>query len=286
METIIVTGLSGAGKSQAIHCMEDLGYYCIDNIPPRLMGEFLKLAQNGSMKIEKVAFVIDIRGGEFFKDLKMSLDELKAQGTEFKIMFLEAGDAVLVRRYKETRRSHPLAQGTTTQQGIAAERELLSEIRKEATYIIDTSNMKSANLNEEIKRLLLSEEDGESFTVTVMSFGFKNGMPQEADWVLDARFLPNPFYVPSLKKLTGNNKKVRDYVMKSKLAKDFAGRIVGLACDLIPSYIREGKYHLVIAIGCTGGQHRSVALANEIGERLRELDKPVVVIHREQEVHH
>ncbi|MCQ2565275.1 MAG: RNase adapter RapZ [Clostridia bacterium] len=286
METIIVTGLSGAGKSHAIHCMEDLGYYCIDNIPPRLMGEFLRLAQNGSMKIEKVAFVIDIRGGEFFKDLKMSLDELKAQGTEFKIMFLEASDAVLVRRYKETRRSHPLAQGTTTQQGIAAEREMLSEIRKEATYIIDTSNMKSANLNEEIKRLLLSEEDGESFTITVMSFGFKNGMPQEADWVLDARFLPNPFYVPSLKKLTGNNKKVRDYVMKSKLAKDFAGRIVGLACDLIPSYIKEGKYHLVIAIGCTGGQHRSVALANEIGERLRELDKPVVVIHREQEVHH
>ena len=286
METIIVTGLSGAGKSQAIHCMEDLGYYCIDNMPPRLMSDFLKLAQNGSESIEKVAFVIDIRGGEFFKDLKLSIDELRDQGVEFKIMFLEANDAVLVRRYKETRRAHPLAQGTTTQQGIAAERELLSEIRKEATYIIYTSNMKSANLHEEIKRLLLSEEDHDSFNITVMSFGFKNGMPQEADWVLDARFLPNPFYVPSLKKLTGNNKKVRDYVMKSKLAQDFAGRIVGLACDLIPSYVKEGKYHLVIAIGCTGGQHRSVALANEIGERFRQLDKPVVVIHREQEVHH
>ena len=286
METIIVTGLSGAGKSQAIHCMEDLGYYCIDNMPPRLMAEFLKLAANGSMDIAKVAFVIDIRGGEFFKDLKLSLEDLKAGGVDYKIMFLEASDAVLVRRYKETRRTHPLAQGTTTQQGIAAERELLSDIRKEATYIIDTSSMKSANLNEEIKRLLLGEEGSESFTITVMSFGFKNGMPQEADWVLDARFLPNPFYVPSLKKLTGNNKKVRDYVMKSKLAQDFAGRIVGMACDLIPSYIREGKYHLVIAIGCTGGQHRSVALANEIGERFRELDKPVVVIHREQEVHH
>ena len=286
METIIGTGLSGAGKSQAIHCMEDLGYYCIDNMPPRLMSDFLKLAQNGSESIEKVAFVIDIRGGEFFKELKISIDELRDQGVEFKIMFLEANDAVLVRRYKETRRAHPLAQGTTTQKGIAAERELLGEIRKEATYIIDTSNMKSANLHEEIKRLLLNEEDNDSFNITVMSFGFKNGMPQEADWVLDARFLPNPFYVPSLKKLTGNNKKVRDYVMKSKLAQDFAGRIVGLACDLIPSYIKEGKYHLVIAIGCTGGQHRSVALANEIGERFRLLDKPVVVIHREQEVHH
>ena len=286
MQLIIVTGLSGAGKSQAIACIEDLGYYCIDNMPPRLMSDFLKLAQNGSESIEKVAFVIDIRGGEFFKELKISIDELRDQGVEFKIMFLEANDAVLVRRYKETRRAHPLAQGTTTQKGIAAERELLGEIRKEATYIIDTSNMKSANLHEEIKRLLLNEEDNDSFNITVMSFGFKNGMPQEADWVLDARFLPNPFYVPSLKKLTGNNKKVRDYVMKSKLAQDFAGRIVGLACDLIPSYIKEGKYHLVIAIGCTGGQHRSVALANEIGERFRLLDKPVVVIHREQEVHH
>ena len=282
METIIVTGLSGAGKSHAIHCMEDLGYYCIDNMPPRLIGEFLKLADNGMGDIEKCAFVVDIRGGRFFEELKDALDALEAQGTEFKIMFLEASDAALVRRYKETRRTHPLAGESTTQQGIAMERELLADIRSRASFIIDTTNLKTAGLNAEIKRLLIGgEEEKDSFTITVMSFGFKNGMPQEADWVLDARFLPNPFYVPSLKPLTGNNKKIREYVMKEPLAKDFAGRVVGLALDLIPSYIREGKYHLVIAIGCTGGQHRSVALTNELADRFKELGKHVVVIHRE-----
>lgn len=282
METIIVTGLSGAGKSHAIHCMEDLGYYCIDNMPPRLIGEFLKLADNGMGDIEKCAFVVDIRGGRFFEELKDALDELEQQGTQFKIMFLEASDAALVRRYQETRRTHPLAGESTTQHGIEEERKLLSDIRKRASFVIDTTNLKTAGLNAEIKRLLIGgEEEKESFTITVMSFGFKNGMPQEADWVLDARFLPNPFYVPSLKKLTGNNKKIRDYVMKEPLAKDFAGRVVGLALDLIPSYIREGKYHLIIAIGCTGGQHRSVALTNELGDRFRELGKHVVVLHRE-----
>lgn len=282
METIIITGLSGAGKTHAIQCMEDLGYYCIDNMPPRLIGEFLKLAENGSMGIDKAAFVVDIRGGRFFAELKECLDELRRQGREYKIMFLEASDDALVRRYKETRRTHPLASGTTTQKGIAEERRMLAEIRKAASFIIDTTNLKTAGLNEEIKRLLLTEEIPEtSFSITVESFGYKHGMPQEADWVLDARFLPNPFYVPSLKKLTGNNMKIRHYVMKEELAQNFAGRVVGLALDLIPSYIKEGKYRLVIAIGCTGGQHRSVALTNELADRFRELGKQVVVIHRD-----
>ena len=253
MEVIIITGLSGAGKSQAVNCMEDLGYYCIDNMPPRLIREFISLVESGTSGIDKAAFVVDIRQGSFFEDLKEALDNLKKSGTDYRILFLEASDRVLLRRYKETRRSHPM----------------------------DKTNFKTADLNAEIKQRLNPGEREENFTITVESFGFKHGVPQEADWVLDARFLPNPFYLNSLKKLTGNNRKVRDYVMKSPLAKNFVGRIVGLTVDTIPGYIKEGKYSLVIAIGCTGGQHRSVACANEIADHFRELGKHVVVIHRD-----
>ena len=280
MEVIIITGLSGAGKSQAVNCMEDLGYYCIDNMPPRLIREFISLVESGTSGIDKAAFVVDIRQGSFFEDLKEALDNLKKSGTDYRILFLEAPDRVLLRRYKETRRSHPMDK-TSIQKGIQSEREKLAEIRKQASFIIDTSNFKTADLNAEIKQRLNPGEREENFTITVESFGFKHGVPQEADWVLDARFLPNPFYLNSLKKLTGNNRKVRDYVMKSPLAKNFVGRIVGLAVDTIPGYIKEGKYSLVVAIGCTGGQHRSVACANEIADHFRELGKHVVVIHRD-----
>ena len=280
MEVIIITGLSGAGKSQAVNCMEDLGYYCIDNMPPRLIREFISLVESGTSGIDKAAFVVDIRQGSFFEDLKEALENLKTSGTDYRILFLEASDRVLLRRYKETRRSHPMDK-TSIQKGIQSEREKLAEIRKQASFIIDTSNFKTADLNAEIKQRLNPGEREENFTITVESFGFKHGVPQEADWVLDARFLPNPFYLNSLKKLTGNNRKVRDYVMKSPLAKNFVGRIVGLAVDTIPGYIKEGKYSLVVAIGCTGGQHRSVACANEIADHFRELGKHVVVIHRD-----
>ena len=280
MEVIIITGLSGAGKSQAVNCMEDLGYYCIDNMPPRLIREFISLVESGTSGIDKAAFVVDIRQGSFFEDLKEALDNLKKSGTDYRILFLEASDRVLLRRYQETRRSHPMDK-TSIQKGIQSDREKLAEIRKQASFIIDTSNFKTADLNAEIKQRLNPGEREENFTITVESFGFKHGVPQEADWVLDARFLPNPFYLNSLKKLTGNNRKVRDYVMKSPLAKNFVGRIVGLTVDTIPGYIKEGKYSLVIAIGCTGGQHRSVACANEIADHFRELGKHVVVIHRD-----
>lgn len=280
MEVIIITGLSGAGKSQAVNCMEDLGYYCIDNMPPRLIREFLSLAESGTSGIDKAAFVIDIRQRGFFEDLMACLENLRKEGTEYKIMFLEASDRTLLRRYKETRRSHPMDR-TSIQKGIQGEREKLAEIRKQASYIIDTSNYKTADLNEEIKRLLNPGGREESFSITVESFGFKHGIPQEADWVLDARFLPNPFYLASLKRLTGNNRKVRSYVMKNELAKDFVARVVGLAEDTIPGYIKEGKYSLIIAIGCTGGQHRSVACVNEIADHFRELGKHVMVIHRD-----
>ena len=280
MEVIIITGLSGAGKTQAVNCMEDLGYYCIDNMPPRLIGDFLNLAEAGMTGIDKAAFVVDIRQRSFFEDLKECLEKLRKGGTEYHIMFLEASDSVLLRRYKETRRSHPMDR-SSVQKGIQSEREKLAEIRKQATYIIDTSNFKTADLYDEIQGLLQPGEREESFAITIESFGFKHGIPQEADWVLDARFLPNPFYLASLKNLTGNNRKVRNYVMKNELAGNFVARVVGLAEDTIPGYIKEGKYSLVIAIGCTGGQHRSVACVNEMAEHFRELGKHVMVIHRD-----
>jgi UPF0042 nucleotide-binding protein len=280
MELIIITGLSGAGKSHAVHCLEDLGYYCVDNMPPKLMGNFVTLAAGTNSDFNKVAFVVDIRGGQFFDDLKSALDELQNVGIQYKIMFLEASDAELLRRYKETRRVHPLAPDGNILEGILKEREKLEDLRAAATYIIDTTNTKTATLNAEIKKLLGST-DKDSFTIMVESFGFKNGMPLEADWVLDVRFLPNPFYVPSLKKLTGRNKKIKNYVLSRPEALRFAGRLTGMALDLIPSYIREGKYQLTIAIGCTGGRHRSVVIVEEIARRLEENGRSVSIKHRD-----
>ena len=232
MDVIIVTGLSGAGKSQAINCMEDLGYYCIDNMPPALIKEFINLSMQDKMKIEKAAFVVDIRGGEFFDDLKASLADLNHAGMKYKVLFLEASDEVLIRRFKETRRTHPLAVAGNTLEGISAERKKLLEIRSVADFIIDTSNMKSAKLNEEIKKLLLSDLDKDSFTISIQSFGFKNGIPLDADMVFDMRFIPNPYYLSSMKKLTGNSEKVQNYVMKFKETPEFVVRVQGLCASL------------------------------------------------------
>ena len=279
MELLIVTGLSGAGKSHAVNCLEDIGYYCVDNMPPKLMLDFIRLAKNKD-GFEKLALVMDIRGRQFFDDLSAGLSELDDAGVDYKIMFLEASTSVIVRRYKETRRAHPLAPDGDIAEGIERERERLSGIKSMASFVIDTSDLKTAQLNNKIKELL-NAEDKDSFTLSVMSFGYKNGMPAEADWVFDVRFLPNPFYVPTLKDLTGRNKKIREYVMNSSEAAKFAGRITGMALDLIPSYIREGKYHLTIAIGCTGGRHRSVVMAEEIARRFTENGRPVKAKHRD-----
>ena len=280
MQLIIVTGLSGAGKSHALHCLEDLGYYCVDNMPPALMDEFIKLSESTG-EIEKIAFGIDSRGGRFLGDLRKSLEALNHEGIDISVMFLEASDSALIRRYKETRRKHPLSNGGSIASGIARERELMAEIRRGSSYVIDTSNLKTAGLNSKIHALLSPGEELDNFNITIESFGFKKGIPPEADWVFDARFIPNPFYVPSLKNLTGNNKKVSSYVMRFKEAQDFVGRICGLAVDLIPSYVREGKYTLTICIGCTGGRHRSVATANALADHLRELGRSVTLIHRD-----
>lgn len=281
MDVIIVTGLSGAGKSQAINCMEDLGYYCIDNMPPALIKDFINLSMQDKMKIEKAAFVIDIRGGEFFDDLKASLADLNHAGMKYKVLFLEASDEILIRRFKETRRTHPLAVAGNTLEGITAERKKLLEIRGVADFIIDTSNMKSAKLNEELKKLLLSDLDKDSFTISIQSFGFKNGIPLDADMVFDMRFIPNPYYLSSMKKLTGNSEKVQNYVMKFKETQDFVERVHGLINSLVPHYMREGKSHLVVAFGCTGGQHRSVTMANVFSELFTKEGKRVITVHRD-----
>ncbi|HML38506.1 MAG TPA: RNase adapter RapZ [Bacillota bacterium] len=281
MDMIIVTGLSGAGKSQAINCMEDLGYYCIDNMPPALISSFMDLILRDKVTIEKAAFTIDIRGGEFLNDLRSVLEELRKSGMKFKIMFLEASDEVLIRRFNETRRTHPLAPAGNTLEGIARERKRLLEIRKIADYIIDTSNMKTAQLNEEIKKLLLSGEGNSSFTLSIQSFGYKHGIPLDADMVFDMRFIPNPFYLKSMRKLTGNSEKVSSYVLKFPETQEFLHTVHDLIDKLIPFYIREGKFHLVIAIGCTGGQHRSVAIANELSRQFLEEGKRVIINHRD-----
>ena len=225
---------------------------------------------------------MDIRGGEFFDDLKTVIENLKKSKLEHRVLFLEASDEILIRRYKETRRSHPLSGSSgSIQEGIRRERKKLEEIRQVADYVVDTSNLKSAQLNQEIKNLILSERNEDMFNITVESFGYKHGIPLDADMVFDVRFIPNPFYMTSLKTLTGNNKKVQEYVMKFPESRSFADSVKKMIDELIPCYIREGKYNLVLCFGCTGGQHRSVTMANEIFSRLKRDGRRVVLIHRD-----
>lgn len=280
MKTIIVTGLSGAGKTQAIDCLEDMGYYCIDNMPPALIKSFIDLTGNGK-GIDKAAFVIDVRGGRLFDDLKESLDELKKDDIDYKILYLEASDSVLLRRYNETRRSHPLSEGGPVAAGLHREREQLDALRAQADYIIDTSNMKTAQLWEEIKHLVNSEETRDTFIINIMSFGYKRGTPMAADMVFDMRFIPNPYYVKSLRPLTGNNAKVSKYVLRHKVTRDFIEKAIDMIEMLIPFYRKEGKYSLNVCIGCTGGHHRSVAVANELHRKLSESGKRTTLEHRD-----
>lgn len=280
MKAIIVTGLSGAGKTQAIDCLEDMGYYCIDNMPPALIKSFIDLTTDGK-GIDKAAFVIDVRGGMLFDDLKEVLEEMKKDNIDYKILYLEATDRTLLRRYNETRRTHPLSEGGTAGSGIKKEREMLAELRNHADFIIDTSNMKSAQLWAEIKHLLTSEESHRTFMINVMSFGYKRGTPLAADLVFDMRFIPNPYYVKTLRPLTGNNAKVSKFVLRHQVTQDFIEKALDMIEMLIPYYINEGKYSLTLGIGCTGGHHRSVAVANEINRRLQEAGRRTTLQHRD-----
>ncbi|MDD6043016.1 MAG: RNase adapter RapZ [Eubacteriaceae bacterium] len=282
MKIVIVTGLSGAGKTHAADWFEDHGFYCVDNMPPSLIMNFVELASLSKSKIEKAAFVVDIRGGSFFKDLSDCIVKLRnMEDVDFKILFIEASDATLIKRYNETRRNHPLTTGATTAAIIQRERESLAELRANADYIIDTTHVKVAGLNQELQRIFDNGESESNFIINIASFGYKYGIPAEADLVFDMRFIPNPYYVPSLKKLTGNNKRVAHYVMKQKVTGVFVAQLHDMINGMIPYYIKEGKYHLNIAFGCTGGQHRSVATANKMAEIFKEDGYRVTVEHRQ-----
>ncbi|QEK11583.1 RNase adapter RapZ [Crassaminicella thermophila] len=281
MKFVIITGLSGAGKSQAMKSMEDLGYYCVDNLPPALIPKFTDLCFHAQGEIEKIALVIDIRGGRFFDDLFKSLDVIKNQGYNYEILFLEASDEVLIKRFKETRRVHPINPSGRIIEGITKEREKLAELKKKAKYIVDTSNLTSAQLKEEIKKIYIEGVKPDNITIFIQSFGFKKGILLDADLVFDVRFLPNPHYIETLRDYTGNDKVVRDYVMKWPESIEFVEKLNDMIDFLIPLYIKEGKSQLVIGIGCTGGKHRSVTVANILYERLKDKGHRVIINHRD-----
>ncbi len=270
MKFVIISGLSGAGKSQAVKYMEDFGYYCVDNLPPSLIPKFMDLCYYSNAKIERIALVIDIRGGLFFDDLFDSLDAMNKMKLDYEILFLDASDEVLIKRFKETRREHPLSENGSIKEGIVKEREKLSNLREVATNIIDTTNIRTAELREELRNIFIEGNKSDSLMISILAFGFKHGMPLDADLVFDVRFLPNPFYIDDLKNLTGKDEVVRNYVMDSKYSKEFIEKLFDLIDFLIPAYIKEGKNRLVVAVGCTGGKHRSVTISYLLNQFLKE----------------
>lgn len=281
---LIVTGLSGAGKTTVMRCLEDLGFFCVDNLPPDLIPKFAELCAQTGGKIRRVALVIDIRGGEFFSRLVGVLNDLRRQKVPFEVLYLEATNETLVRRFKETRRPHPLSPSGEIVEGIAEERRMMLELRGLANKIIDTSNLTVNQCKQEIANLYGDEGERPRLAITIVSFGYKYGIPLDADLVIDVRFLPNPHYVPELKPLTGFDDDVRNYVFASPVTMDFTERLLGLLEFLIPHYIKEGKTTLTIAVGCTGGCHRSVALVNHLGEQLKKRNQyRVAVRHRDIE---
>ena len=281
MQFIIVTGMSGAGKSTVVHILEDIGYYCIDNVPPTLITNFITLCQNSNIAMDKIAFVVDARSGERILRLADEITELKKGGNTCEVLFLEASDETIIKRYKETRRKHPHAKGGLLIDGIATERRLLSEIRNRSDYIIDTTGLITKQLKEQILALFESRQKYESMNISVISFGFKRGIPLDSDLMFDVRFLPNPFYEASLKPLTGLDKPVRDFVLNRDVTQTFIKKLHDMVEFLLPQYVEEGKMQLVISIGCTGGQHRSVALAEELGQFLSQKNYYTVVTHRD-----
>ena len=281
MRFVVVTGMSGGGKLTAIRFLEDLGYYCVDNLPVRLIDPFMELVFAPGNDIDKVVLGLDVRADESFDNVEQVLAALKKKGYKYEILFMDASDEVLIKRYKETRRAHPVCPTGRVEDGIARERKILEQIKKDADYVIDTSGLLTRVLKEELIRIFVKNEEYNSLMISIMSFGVKNGIPADADLVFDVRFLPNPFYVESLKKLTGNDKAVRDYVMSFPEADQFMDKLTDMISFLIPGYVKEGKNQLVIGIGCTGGQHRSVTIANALAARLRGGDYGINLYHRD-----
>ena len=281
MKFIIVTGMSGAGKSSVLKFLEDVGFFCVDNLPPFLILKFAQMYFEMSTQIKKVAIGIDIRGGKLFNDLFFNLE--KIDKANYKILFLDASDNVLVKRFKETRRVHPIAKAKSERIifGIKKEREILKKVKSRADYIIDTSFMKTNDLKEKINDIFVAKKKFDGLMINIISFGFKYGIPEDSDLVFDVRFLPNPFYIKELKNLTGNDLDVKNYVLKFELSHKFLDKVLDLINFLIPNYIHEGKNQLVISIGCTGGKHRSVTIANEIYKKLLDSGRNVFINHRD-----
>lgn len=283
MEIVIVTGMSGAGKSTALNVLEDEGYYCVDNMPISLVLKFAQLAEKQEKGYSKIALGIDIRSGKSLREFESILDEMTKRQYDYKILYLDSSDDVLVKRYKETRRAHPLAKDDRVDKGISLERKELKFLHKKADYIIDTSQMLARELKQEIENIFIKDRSYNNLFVTVLSFGFKYGIPSDADLVFDVRFLPNPYYIDELKPLTGNDKPIQDYVLGFEVTQQFLVKIKDMIDFLLPNYVKEGKNSLVIAIGCTGGKHRSVTLTNVIGEYLKNTEYGCKIEHRDIE---
>ena len=273
MRFVIVTGMSGAGKSTALKMLEDMGYFCVDNLPVPLIPKLAELLVVPGSAMNKAALGVDIRSGESFKQLEAVLKELDAAGVQYEILYLESSDNVLIKRYKETRRFHPLSGGSgRVDEGILRERKKLDFLKKKADYLVDTSHMLTRELKKELSKIFVQNKEYKNLYITVLSFGFKYGIPSDADLVFDVRFLPNPYYIEELRPLSGNDRAVREYVMDNDKAGEFLRRLLDMTEFLIPNYIAEGKTQLVIGIGCTGGKHRSVTLANELYEALEKAE--------------
>jgi len=279
MRFVIVTGMSGAGKSSVLKMLEDFNYFCVDNLPIPLVKKFIRLIIQG--KQERVALGIDIRSGQALKELELVLRDIRKMGFSFEILFLDCSTEVLVKRYKETRRLHPLSRGGRIEKGIEMERERLEFLRRQADIIIDTSHLLIRDLRAQISRIYLENAEFSNFYITVLSFGFKYGIPTDSDLVFDVRFLPNPYYDQELRALTGNDEKVSSYVMSSEIAVQFLDKLEDMLLFLIPNYIAEGKNQLVVSIGCTGGKHRSVTMVNELAKRLAKTEYGLKVEHRD-----
>lgn len=285
MRFVIVTGVSGAGKTSALKMLEDMNYFCVDNLPILLIEKFTSISLDmNSEEIRNVALGVDVRSGQALDELEQVLDNMREAGYDYEILFLDAETNVLIKRYKETRRNHPLAAGDRIDIGICREREKLAFLKTRADYIIDTSNLLTKELRREMEKIFIENQEFKSLMISVLSFGFKYGIPNDSDLVFDVRFLPNPYYIDDLRALSGEDEPVRDYVMGSETAQEFAKKLEDMVAFLIPHYMSEGKNNLVISIGCTGGKHRSVTLANELYRRLdKSRDYGLRVEHRDIE---
>lgn len=281
MRFVIVTGMSGAGKTSVLKMLEDVGYFCVDNLPIPLVLKFAQLASHEHGEYDKIAIGVDIRSSHTLDEIVPLLGTLKDELIPYEILFLDASDEVLIKRFKETRRTHPLAGSGRVENGIELERKRLVFLKENADYIIDTSQLLTRELKSQIDRIFVQNQEFHNFMITILSFGFKYGIPTDSDLVFDVRFLANPYYVPELKCKTGNDKEVQEFVMKTEAAKQFLDKLTDMLQFLIPNYISEGKNRLVISVGCTGGKHRSVTMANELTKRLHCMEYGIKVEHRD-----